>query len=177
MKGIIRPKEIHQTISELDSSVAGWEVEYDHLIPHAGISKIGTGPGVNKKIYEKRRIALHPSDLYNPDGTLFPYDGREVEFEIDHCTPLGYKRGQEQYSNIMQQCYGDGAKVIHVTWDDVKEYLLKEGIVSIGSMGSESPTVRSVLTTVTDEFKKRNYPVPDLAIYEIRKNESKITIH
>jgi hypothetical protein len=35
-----------------------FEVEYKVLMPHAGVSKKGTGPGVGKKLYDTRTIVV-----------------------------------------------------------------------------------------------------------------------
>lgn len=168
MKGIIR-----KTIKPSSSFIRGggeealgrvvWEVEYQEFLPHAGISKKGTGPGVGKKVYITKNIPLHPQDINNVDGSLFAEDGKEVEFEIDHMTPLAMSLGQEQYSVITQQSYGVGARIIHVTWDDVRDFMLED-------------EKNNSFQWAIEEFKKRNYEIPEKAITEIRfkklKNES-----
>lgn len=53
-----------------------WMVEYDHHHVHAGISKMGTGPGVGKKITEKKRLPIHISAI----GIKF-IEEKEIEFE------------------------------------------------------------------------------------------------
>lgn len=166
MKGIIR-KTNSKNI--LNPSELQWVVEYQQLLPHAGVSKMGTGPGVGKKFYVTKTIPLHPHDVFNPDGTLFAEDGKEIEFEIDHSTPLGMVLGQEQFSGIMQQVYGVGAKVTHVTWDDIRDFMLSDE-----GLGDEESN--KAFKWVIEEFKKRNYEIPKKAITEIRlkklKNES-----
>ncbi len=52
----------------------GWEIEYEELQPHAGVSKMGTGPGAGKKIYVTKTIPVHPSDF------KFCEEGQELEF-------------------------------------------------------------------------------------------------
>ena len=53
-----------------------FEIEYKVLIPHAGISKKGTGPGVGKKFYDVRTITIE--DIGNHK------EGDEVEFFINN---------------------------------------------------------------------------------------------
>jgi len=178
MKGIIRkinksgffitPPEQLLPVNQVDSDSNIWEIEYQQLLPHAGISKKGTGPGVGKKIYTTKRIPLHPQDVYKMAGKLF--DGKEVEFEIDHMTPMGMVFGQEQYAGTMQQSYGIGARIIEqhsVTWDDVRDFMLSDD-----GLGDEKNN--KSFEWLIEEFKKRNYEIPKKAIVEIlnKKNES-----
>jgi hypothetical protein len=39
-----------------------WVVEYHQHLPHAGVSKKGTGPGVGKIYIEKKTLVVHPDD-------------------------------------------------------------------------------------------------------------------
>ena len=175
MKGIIRrkinskPPQSERLDMLLNSDTNIWEVEYDHLLPHAGISKKGTGPGVGKKIYTTERIPLHPQDIYNSDGTLFAEDGKEIEFEIDHMTPMGMVFGQEQYAGTMQQSYGIGARIIahhSVTWDDVRDFMLSDD-------GLGDTKANKSFEWIIEEFKKGNYEIPQKVLSEIinKKNE------
>ncbi len=165
MKGIIRktikPSSGFIRNEEEALGTIVWEVEYQELLPHAGISKKGTGPGVGKKFYSTKRIPLHPQDIYNVDGTLFAEDGKEVEFKIDYMTPMGMVFGQEQYAGVKQQSYGIGAKIIHVTWDDVRDFMLSDE-----GLGNEK--TNNSFKWAIEEFKKRNYEIPEKAIAEIR---------
>lgn len=78
MKGIIRKiKESDNDFIVSDAQQGSWKVEYEKLLPHAGISKKGTGPGVGKKIYITKSIPLHSKDI------SMVTENMEVEFEID----------------------------------------------------------------------------------------------
>lgn len=53
-----------------------FEIKYEVLMPHAGVSKKGTGPGVGKKIYDTRTIIIENIANYKV--------GDEVEFYINN---------------------------------------------------------------------------------------------
>lgn len=109
MKGKI-VKSNHKTVEPFGSQVGStveWEVEYEEIQPHAGVSKMGTGPGSINKITENKRIPLHPS-FYE-----IAEEGKEVEFEIDPMTPVSLVNGQEQYSGTIQVGYGRGARILN----------------------------------------------------------------
>jgi hypothetical protein len=57
---------------------------------------------------KKVTLPLHPDDW----EWAIEHIGEEVEFQIDPTTPMGMKYGQEQYSTILQQTYGNSAKLV-----------------------------------------------------------------
>lgn len=109
-----------------------WKVEYEKLLPHAGISKKGTGPGVGKKTYITKSIPLHLDDI------SMVTENMEVEFEID----------------------GSFAVLSTITWDDVRDFMLS---------GNGLGDINDSFKWVIEEFKKRNYKIPEKVVEQIKK--------
>ncbi len=60
-------------------------------------------------------IPVHPEDVFHLDlmekiGQKTD-EGLEVEVYFDHMTPMGLRRGLEEYSSIMQMSYGKTARL------------------------------------------------------------------
>ena len=95
MKGIIVKALQKEKISFDPYYKLEWEVEYKD---ESGI----------------KRLPLHQDDWQ------FAEEGKEIQFEINHSTPLHMGFGQEQYSGILQRFYGPGARIIR---SEVRHYL------------------------------------------------------
>lgn len=147
MKGTIIKSEMTDLNHKSLNPNSEWEVEYKKHTPHAGISKKGTGPGVGKKIFETKRLPLHPSDIQ------FAEEGKEIEFEIDRSTPLEIGYGQEQYTNTLLQMFGESAKIIHPieTWERLKNKIIEDG----GWWDNTEP-----IDWFIEQLKRQGYEIP-----------------
>ncbi len=76
--------------------------------------------------YSSKNLPIHPDDvpyleLHKQHGGGYFMEHAESEFIIDYNTPMGLIRGQEQYSGVMQQSYGQSARLTpkKESWDDI----------------------------------------------------------
>lgn len=94
-----------------------WVVKFQQHIPHAGVSKMGTGPGANRKIYLDSNLPVHPSC----ESFLHKYiDGNEVEFifKIDSILEIPNENIFENISRPYALII-DKDEDIEETWDDI----------------------------------------------------------
>lgn len=66
-----------------------WFISYKRLNPHAGVSKLGTGPGVSRPVYEDIEYPIHPSCVLVMHKS---YEGKEVNFRTK--------------VDCLEECYG-----------------------------------------------------------------------